>query len=181
MELRVPHMLHLFNVFRENDGKENCAQVLEEELHRMLGIKYVNDEHDCNVVSMNSLNIHDANDMQSHKLGNVMFDDDDTFSPPRFDVQICYNGCMPPIYDDYNDKNGFGEVMTLFSDEATISEEVSIDYENKVPIYDDYGDDMYAINNNNNHETCHHDFNFHFHDSYFVEFAPTTCHIPSCW
>ena len=54
MELRVPHMLHLFNVFRENDGKEYCAQVLEEELHRMLGIKYVND---CNVVSMNSLNI----------------------------------------------------------------------------------------------------------------------------
>ena len=46
-------MLHLFNVFRENDGKENCARVLEEELYRMLGIKYVNDEHDCNVVSMN--------------------------------------------------------------------------------------------------------------------------------
>ena len=42
---------------------------LEEELHRMLGMKYVNDEHDCNDVSMNSLNIHDANDMQSHKLG----------------------------------------------------------------------------------------------------------------
>ena len=38
MELRVPHMLHLFNVFRENDGKENCAQVPEEELRRMLGI-----------------------------------------------------------------------------------------------------------------------------------------------
>ena len=30
--------------------------------------------------------------------------------------------------------------------------------------------------NTNNHETCHHDFNFHFHDSYFVEFAPTTIH-----
>ena len=55
-------MLHLFNVFRENDGKVNCAQVLEEELHRMLGIKYVNDEHDCNVVSMKSLNIYDTND-----------------------------------------------------------------------------------------------------------------------
>ena len=60
-ELRMPHMLHIFNVFREHDGKENCAQVLKEELHRMLGIEYVNDEHDCNVVSMNSLNIHDAN------------------------------------------------------------------------------------------------------------------------
>ena len=54
MELSLPYTLHLFNVFRENDGKENCAQVLERELHRMFGIKYVNDEHDCNVVSMNS-------------------------------------------------------------------------------------------------------------------------------
>ena len=81
MELRVPHMLHLFNVFRENDGKENCAQVLEEELHRILGKKYAKDEHDCNVFSMNSLNIHDANDMQSHKLGEAMFDEDDIFVP----------------------------------------------------------------------------------------------------
>ena len=38
--------------------------------------------------------------------------------------------------------------MTLFSDESTISEEVSIDYENKVAMYDDYRDDMYAIKNN---------------------------------
>ena len=58
----MPHMLHLFNVFREYDGKENCAQVLEEEIRRILGMKYVNDEHDCNVVSTNSLNIHDANE-----------------------------------------------------------------------------------------------------------------------
>ena len=84
----------------------------------MFGTKYLNDEHDCNVVSINSLNIHDANDMQSHKLGEAMFDEDDIFSPPRFDVQIFYNDCMPPIYDDYNDESGFGEVMTLFSDES---------------------------------------------------------------
>ena len=45
------------------------------------------------------------------------------------------------------------------------------------PIYDDYGDDMYAILNNDNHEACHHDFNVQFlyanqvsHDSCFVEF-----------
>src|SRR6266496_1858157 len=42
------------------------------------------------------------------------------------------------------------------------------------PIYDDYGDDMYAIKSNDYQETCHHDFNFQSHDSYFVEFAPTT-------
>ena len=121
MELRLPHMLHLFNVFRENKDSKNCAQVLEEELHRMLGIKYVNDEHDFNVVSINSLNTHDANDMQSHKLGEAMFDEDDIFSPPRFGVQIFYNDRMPPIYDDYIDESRFGEVMTLFSDESTIS------------------------------------------------------------
>ena len=130
-------MLHLFNIFRENDGKENYAQVLEEELHKMHGIKYVNDEHDCNVVSMNSLNTHDANDMQSHKLGDSMFDEYDIFSPPSFDVQIYYDKSMPPIYDDYCD-------------------------------------DTYALNNNDNHETCHLDLNFQSHDSYFVEFAPTT-------
>ena len=62
MELSLSHMLRLFNIFREFDGKENCAQVLEEELHRMLGTKYLNDEHDCKVVSMNSLNIHSTND-----------------------------------------------------------------------------------------------------------------------
>ena len=55
--------------------------MLEEEISKMFGTKSLNDEHDCNVVSMNSLNIHDANDMQSHKLGDAMFDEDDIFSP----------------------------------------------------------------------------------------------------
>ena len=73
--------------------------------------------------------------------------------------------------------------MTLFCDESTISEEVPIDYENKVAIYADYCDYMYAIKNNDNHETCHPDFSVQFdyvnrvpHDSYFVEFAPTIIH-----
>ena len=188
MELSLSHTLHLFNIFRENDGKENCAQVLEEEIYKMFGTKYVNDEHDCNVISMNSLNTHDANDMQSHKLGDAMFNEDDIFSPPSFDMQIYYDDSMPPTYDDYIDESGFGrvstlgsndptiledveyycdnyesgfgEVMTLFSDESTILEEVPIDYENKVAIYDDHCADMYAIKDNYNHETCHLDFNF---------------------
>ena len=58
---------------------------------------------------------------------------------------------------------------------------VTIDYyENQVAIYDDYCDDTCDIKNNDNHETCHHDFNVQFdyvnqvsHDSYFVEFSPT--------
>ena len=96
----------------------------------------MNDEHDCNVASMNSLNTHNANDIQNYKLGDAMFDEDDIFSPPSFDENIYYDDCMPPIYD-----------------ESTILEEVSIDYDNKVAIYDDYCDDMYAIKNNDNYET----------------------------
>ena len=54
--------------------------------------------------------------MERHKLGDAMFDEDDIFIPPSFDVQICYNGSMPPIYDDYNDECGFGRVSTLGND-----------------------------------------------------------------
>ena len=39
-------------------------------------------------------------------------------------------------------------------------------------ISNDYCDDLYAIKNNDIHETCHHDFSFQLdyasHDSYFV-------------
>ena len=80
----------------------------------MFGTKSLNDEHDCNV-SMNSLTIYDANDMQSHKLGEAMLDKDDVFCPPCFDDQIYYDESMPPIYDDYYDdtypiKNKFAYV-----------------------------------------------------------------------
>ena len=79
MELRLHHIIHLYNVFRENDGKENCTQLIEEEIYKMCGIKYLNDEHGCNVASMNSLNIHDASDLQSHMLGDAIFDEDNIF------------------------------------------------------------------------------------------------------
>jgi hypothetical protein len=62
MELRFPHIIRLYNVFLENDEAENCAQLIEEEFNKMFGIKTLNDEHDCNVVGMNSLNIQNAND-----------------------------------------------------------------------------------------------------------------------
>ena len=43
MELSLSQMLHLFNIFREYDGKENCAQVLEEDCIKMHGTKSLND------------------------------------------------------------------------------------------------------------------------------------------
>ena len=58
---------------------------------------------------------------------------------------------MIPLLEDvesYCDEyeSGFGRVSTLFSDDSTILEEVSIDYdENEVATDDDYCDETYAI------------------------------------
>src|SRR3954462_11993842 len=122
MELRLHHIFdHLYIFFFEIVERENCVKLIEEEFNKTFGI---NDEHDCNVVSMNSLNTHDANDMQSHKLGDAMFDEVDIFCPPSLDEQIYFDDSMPPIYDDYIDESGFGRVSTLGSNDPTILEDV---------------------------------------------------------
>ena len=58
-----------------------------------------------------------------------MFDEDDIFSFPSFDMQIYHDDSMPATYADYIYESGFREVMTLFSNDSTILEEVSIDYD----------------------------------------------------
>ena len=98
-----------------------------------------------NVISMNSLNTIIANVMEKSKLGEASFYENDLFSSPALEEEICYDDTMPPIYDDYNDD------YVIFSP-PTIEEKINYDMP---PIFDDYGDE------NNN-------------DSYFVEFAPTT-------
>ena len=90
------------------EGK-NCAQVLEEEVYNFFGIQCLYDEHDCNVASINSLNVRDSSDMQNHKLGDALFDEDDIFIPPSFDEKIYYDDSMPPIYDGYIDEVGLEE------------------------------------------------------------------------
>ena len=62
------------------------------------------------------------------------------------------------------------EVSTLFSDDSTILEGVSIDYdENKVATYDDYCDETYAIKSSDD-KTCHdYDYPFSEHYSFNVE------------
>ena len=47
--------------------------------------------------------------------------------------------------------------MTLFSDISTLLEEVSIDYDNEVAIYDDYYDDIYAIKSDKSSMLVHHE------------------------
>ena len=85
MELSLSHTLHLFNIFRKYDEKENCAQVLEE-VYKMFGTKSLNDEHDFNVVSMNSLNIHSTNDDCTSYDENVSYEHVDFCG-----VHVCMN------------------------------------------------------------------------------------------
>ena len=59
--------------------------------------------------------------------------------------------------------------MTLFSDTSTILEEVSIDYDNEVAIYDNYYDDIYAIKSDKSSMLVHHE-NSALCDGYIVEF-----------
>ena len=50
MELRLRHIInHLYNIFLENDGSENCAQLLEEEVNKMFGTKYLNDDYHTSI------------------------------------------------------------------------------------------------------------------------------------
>ena len=42
----------------KNKDSDNCAKVLEEESIKMFGTKSLNDEHDCNVVTMNTSKVH---------------------------------------------------------------------------------------------------------------------------
>ena len=72
---------YLYEVLFENHESENFDEVLKEEIYKVIHDSSLNDEYDCNVASMNSLNIHDANDMQSHKLGDAMFDEYDILVP----------------------------------------------------------------------------------------------------
>ena len=106
-----------------------------------------------------------------------MFNEDDIFSIPSFDMQGCYDDSMPPTFDDYIDESGFGRVSTLFSD-STILGEVSIDYdENEVATYDDYCDETYAIKSSDDYiyKSCHdYDYPFSEHYSFNVE---TICSI----
>ena len=89
------------------------------------------------------------------------------FCPPSFDEQIYYDDSMPHIYDDYIDESGFGEVMTLFSNDSTIPEEVPIDYENKVAIYDDYCDDTYVIKSSDDYiYKTYRDYDYPFSEHY---------------
>lgn len=80
--MKLSALLYLYEVFLENRESENCYEVLKVEFYKVIDESSLNDKHECNDISMNSMNINCANDMQSYKLGDDEFDEHDIFSPP---------------------------------------------------------------------------------------------------
>src|SRR4051812_13511238 len=79
-------------------------EVFEEKIKKPMELYYLHNTHDSsNVIFMSSLNTFDANDMQSYKLGDATFYEDDLFSPPSFDEEIYFDDTLPHIHDDYCD------------------------------------------------------------------------------
>src|SRR4051812_17681118 len=76
-------------------------EVFEEKIKKPIELYYLHNTHDSsNVISMSSLNTFDPNDMQSYKLGDATFYENDLFSPPSFDEEIYFDDTLYPIYDD---------------------------------------------------------------------------------
>ena len=107
------------------------------------------DNNGCYTIgAIHAIDKNDCDDMQNHKLGDAMFDEYDMFEdlfagnnacpklgdallneydpliPCTFDKKIYYDDSMPPIYDDYINKSGFGRVSTLGRSDPTILEGV---------------------------------------------------------
>ena len=90
----------------------------------------LNENHDCNNFTINSISVNCANNMQNPKLGDAIFsisttycNDHDWGDNDSYDIE---NFLKP--HDEYacdNIESGCGEVMTLF-DDPTILEECQL-------------------------------------------------------
>ena len=60
---------YLYEVFLEIRESENCDEVLKEEIYEVIHDSSLNENHDCNGVTIYSINVNCANNMQNPKLG----------------------------------------------------------------------------------------------------------------
>ena len=64
---------HLYEVLLEIYESENCDEVLNEKIHEVIHDSSLNEKHDCNDFTINSINVNCANNMQNPKLGDANF------------------------------------------------------------------------------------------------------------
>ena len=64
---------YLYVVLLEIYESENCDEVLNEEIYKVIHVSSLNEKHDCNGIIINSINVNCANNMQNPKLGDANF------------------------------------------------------------------------------------------------------------
>ena len=62
---------YIYEVLLEIHESKNCDEVLKEGIYKMIHDSSLVKKHDCNDVSMNSINVNYANNMQNPKLGDA--------------------------------------------------------------------------------------------------------------
>ena len=99
---------------------ENC----DEEIYEVIHDSSLNEKHDCNDFTINSINVNCANDMQHPKIGDACFVMSATYCNDHDCADnICYDleNLFKP-HDEYvcdNIESGFGRVSTLGKNNTT--------------------------------------------------------------
>ena len=62
---------YLYEFFLEIYESENCDEVLNKEIYKVIHDISLNEKHDCNGVIINSINVNCSNNMQNPKLGDA--------------------------------------------------------------------------------------------------------------
>ncbi len=129
---------YLYGVLLEMRESENC----EEEIYEVIHEGSLDEKHDCNGFTINSISDNHAKNMQNPKLGDASFamsttccNDHDWGDDFSYDLENLFKP-----HDEYdicnNIESGFGEVMTLVDDNPTIFEErqlcMHVDHENNI-------------------------------------------------
>ena len=107
---------YLYEVLLEIYESENCDEVLNEEICKVIHDSSLNEKHDCNDVIINSINVNCVSDMQNPKLGDACFaisttycNDHDQGDNASYDLEISFKP-----HDEYlcdNIESGFGRVL----------------------------------------------------------------------
>ena len=124
---------YLYEAVLEIYESENCDEVLNEEIYKVIHDSTLNEKHDCNDVIINSVNVNCANIMQNPKLGDASFAmsttccNDHDWGDSSYDLENLFKH-----HDEYEIDNnvcnsiesGFGRVSTLAKNNPTYLDSV---------------------------------------------------------
>ena len=117
---------YLYEVLLEIHESKNCVEVSKEEIYEVIHDSSLDEKHDCNGSTINSINASCANDMQNPKPGDANFAmfltccSDHDWGDFSYDLENLFKP-----HDEYvcnNIESGFGRVSTLGNNGPTTSE-----------------------------------------------------------